>query len=66
MLSEKLRRDADGKLWLGDFPLPLQIADDGALEFFDKDRRRSARRGSPIVRVDAALLIAILAPEKNE
>jgi hypothetical protein len=55
-----ITRDDEGRLWAGDYPLPFKVDQDGTLLFYDRDKRRSARRGREIIEVRAADLIAAL------
>lgn len=57
-MANRVRKDRDGKLYAGDIPLPFRIEPDGDLVFLDKDHRRAANRGSPVVRVPLADLLA--------
>lgn len=59
MIGERLRVAEDGTVWAGDFRLPFRI-DGGVILFFDKDKRRAARRGSAEVRVEWLALLSAL------
>lgn len=53
----KIRIDFQGFVWDGNFRLPMRYdAARGVLIFHDKDKRRSERRGSPVIEVPLALL----------
>ncbi len=57
--SERLQIEGNGTIKLDDYPLPMRI-NGQYIEFWDKDRRRSARRGSQVVRIRIASLLAAL------
>lgn len=60
-MGDNLTLDERGFLWLGDFRLPFRyLPDKGLFEFLDRDRRRSDSRGSRLVYVDVAQLLAII------
>lgn len=55
----QLRLDERGFLWFGDFKLPMRyLRERGLVEFLDRDKRRSANRGSRVIYVPLVTFLA--------